>query len=73
MTKTPTVEAQRSNAERQLFAARRALSHLVEIYDNGQWSTFYQKEEAFAEVVRGARQTVEQWDNVVRTCGGDAA
>jgi hypothetical protein len=73
MTKTLTVEAQRSNAERQLFTARRALSHLVEMYDSGQWRTYYKKEEAFAEAVRGARQAVEQWDNVIKTCGGDAA
>jgi hypothetical protein len=72
MTKTLTVEAQRSNAERQLFTARRALSHLVEMYDSGQWRTYYKKEEAFAEAVRGARQAVEQWDNVIKTCGGDA-
>jgi hypothetical protein len=73
MTKTLTVEAQRSNAERQLFTARRALAHLVEMYDSGQWRTYYRKEEAFAEAVRGARQAVEQWGNVIKTCGGDAA
>jgi hypothetical protein len=73
MTKTLTVEAQRSNAERQLFTARRALSHLVEMYDSGQWRTFYKKEETFAEAVRGARQAVEQWGNVIKTCGGDTA
>ena len=73
MTKTLTVEAQRSNAERQLFTARRALSHLVEMYDSGQWRTFYKKEETFAEAVRGARQAVEQWGNVIKTCGGDPA
>jgi hypothetical protein len=43
MTKTLTVENQRSNAERQLFTARRALSHLVEMYDNGQWRIFTKK------------------------------
>jgi hypothetical protein len=73
MTKTLTVEVQRSNAERQLFTARRALSHLVEMYDSGQWRTYYKKEEAFAEAVRGARQAVEQWGNVIKTCGRDPA
>lgn len=65
MTKALTVEAQRSNAEQQLFGARRALAHLVEMYDNGQWRHYYKKEEGFAEAVRNARQAVEQWRNIV--------
>jgi hypothetical protein len=64
MTKTFTVEAQRHNAERQLFTARRALSHLVEMYENGQWRVHYKKEDAFVEAVRQARQAVEHWTNV---------
>jgi hypothetical protein len=69
MTKTLTVDAQRSNAERQLFSARRALGHLVEMYDKGQWRLHYKKEEAFADAVRNARQAVEQWTGVVNKLG----
>ena len=58
MTKTLTMEVQRKNAERQLFGARRALGHLVELYDSGQWKTLY-REDTFAEAVRQARQAVE--------------
>lgn len=65
MTKTLTASAQRQNAELQLFSARRALSHLVEMYDNGRWRQYYKKEEAFAEAVREARQAVETWTQVV--------
>jgi hypothetical protein len=64
MTKTLTADVQRNNAERQLFGARRALGHLVELYDSGQWKQLY-KEDAFAEAVRQARQAVEHWTNVV--------
>lgn len=70
MTKALTVEAQRSNAEQQLFGARRALAHLVEMYDSGQWRHYYKKEEAFAEAVRNARQAVEQWTNFVNQIDG---
>lgn len=64
MTKILTAEVQRKNAERQLFGARRALSHLVELYDSGQWRLLY-KEDTFAEAVREARQAVEHWADVV--------
>jgi len=64
MTKTLTTDIQRRNAERQLFGARRALGHLVELYDNGQWKILY-KEDTFAEAVRQARQAVEHWADVV--------
>jgi len=64
MTKTLTMEVQRKNAERQLFSARRALGHLVELYDSGQWKTLY-REDAFAEAVRQARQAVDHWTNVM--------
>ena len=67
MTKTLTVDAMRSNAERQLFGSRRALAHLVEMYDSGQWRHHY-KEDAFAEAVRKARQAVEHWTDVVSRC-----
>jgi hypothetical protein len=68
MTKTLTAEVQRNNAERQLFGARRALSHLVEMYDKGQWRLYYKKEDAFAEAVREARQAVDHWTSVVSKC-----
>jgi len=61
MTKMTTAEVQRHHAERQLFGARRALAHLVQMYDSGQWRLHYKKEEAFAEAVRDARQAVERW------------
>ena len=64
MTKTLTVDVQRMNAERQLFGARRALGHLVQLYESGQWKSLY-KEDAFAEAVRQARQAVDRWTDVV--------
>jgi predicted P-loop ATPase len=64
MTKTLTVDVQRKNAERQLFGSRRALGHLLELYESGQWKSLY-KEAAFAEAVRQARQAVDHWTNVV--------
>jgi hypothetical protein len=69
MTKTLTSDIQRSNAELQLFSVRRALGHLIEMYDKGQWRLHYKKEEAFAEAVRNARQAVEQWTEVVNKLG----
>ncbi|HYA05854.1 MAG TPA: hypothetical protein VEF90_08180 [Xanthobacteraceae bacterium] len=73
MTKVLTAEVQRHHAEQQLFGARRALAHLVEMYDNGQWRLYYKKEEAFAEAVRGARQAVEHWAGVVDNGNGGSA
>jgi hypothetical protein len=69
MTKTLTIDVQRKNAERQLFGARRALGHLVELYDSGQWKTLY-KEDTFAEAVRQARQAVEHWGDIVAKSEG---
>jgi uncharacterized repeat protein (TIGR03809 family) len=69
MTKTLTADIQRKNAERQLFGARRALNHLVELYDSGQWRHLY-KEDTFAEAVRQARQAVEQWADLVAKSEG---
>ena len=63
MTKTLTTDVQRKNAERQLFGARRALGHLVQLYDSGQWKLLY-KEDTFAEAVRQARQAVDHWTAV---------
>ena len=60
MTKALTAEMQHKHAERQLFTARRALSHLVQLYESGQWRHLY-KEAAFAEAVRHARQAVDTW------------
>jgi hypothetical protein len=73
MTKPLTSAAQRSNAERQLFSARRALAHLVEMYDKGQWSLYYRSEKAFAEAVREARQAVERWSDVMSKCDSGSA
>lgn len=64
MTKVLTAEMQHKHAERQLYTARRALSHLVQLYESGQWRHLY-KEEAFAEAVRQARVTVDQWADAV--------
>jgi hypothetical protein len=64
MIKTLTADVQRMNAERQLFGARRALGHLVQLYESGQWKSLY-KEDAFAEAVRQARQAVEHWADVM--------
>jgi hypothetical protein len=64
MTKTLTVKAQRQHAEQQLFTARRALAHLVQLYDSGQWKNLY-KEDTFAEAVRQARRLVDHWTDVV--------
>jgi hypothetical protein len=64
MTKTLTMEVQRKNAERQLFGARRALGHLVELYDSGRWKSLY-REDTFAEAVRQARLAVDHWTNVI--------
>ena len=69
MTKSATAEVQRQQAERQLFTARRALTHLVEMYDSGQWRQYYKKEEGFADAVREARQAVEQWTHIVNKFG----
>jgi uncharacterized repeat protein (TIGR03809 family) len=70
MTKTLTVDIQRMNAERQLFGARRALAHLVELYESGRWKSLY-KEDAFAEAVRQARQAVEHWTDAASRVAED--
>lgn len=68
MTKTLTAEVQRKNAERQLFEARRALGHLVQLYENGQWKRLY-KEDTFTEAVRDARRMVDHWTSLMTKCG----
>lgn len=64
MAKLLTADIQRKNAERQLFGARRALNHLVQLYGSGQWRHLY-KEDAFAEAVREARQAAERWTDII--------
>lgn len=71
MTKTLTAEMQHKHAERQLFTARRALSHLVQLYESGQWRHLY-KEAAFAEAVRQARQAVDAWTDAVAKAEAEA-
>ena len=71
MTKVLTAEFQQKHAERQLFTARRALSHLVQLYESGQWRHLY-KEEAFAEAVRQARQAVDAWTDATAKAGAEA-
>jgi hypothetical protein len=69
MTKTLTTDVQRKNAERQLFTSRRALGHLVELYDSGQWKNLY-REDTFADAVRQARQAVDHWTGVIAKSEG---
>jgi hypothetical protein len=57
---------QRTYVERQLFAARRALSHLVDLYENGQCSVHYATDNAFAEAVRKARETFDYWTDTLK-------
>ena len=71
MTKVLTAEVQQRHAERQLFTARRALSHLVQLYESGQWRHLY-KEEAFAEAVRQARQAVDTWTDAMAKAEAEA-
>jgi hypothetical protein len=39
------------------------------MYDSGRWRSYY-KDEAFAEAVRQARQTVDHWTQIVSKCEG---
>jgi len=71
MTKALTAEMQQKHAERQLYTARQALSHLVHMYESGQWRTLY-KEDTFAEAVRQARQAVDAWTNAVAKAEAEA-
>jgi hypothetical protein len=61
---TLVVQGQTNTAKLQLFAARRALGHFVEMFDNREWRRFY-KEDAFVAVVRQARHVVEHWTEIV--------
>jgi len=60
MTKTPSSYAYKKRAAQELFSAREKLSHLVQIYNNGQWRRYY-KEDKFLDLVRRARQAVDYW------------
>lgn len=73
MVKSITADVQRNNAERELFAARRALSHLVEMFDNGRWRSYYKTEQAFAEAVRERRMAVDRWTDVVSKVSAESA
>ena len=64
MAKTLTVYVQRKRAQQELFTARRTLTHLVEIYDSGQWRRLYQ-EKVFIDTVRTAREAVDHWTEVL--------
>jgi hypothetical protein len=68
MTKALTVDVQRKNAERQLYGARRALAHLVQLYESGEWRQLY-KEDAFTEAVRRTRLAVDHWTEVLTRSG----
>jgi hypothetical protein len=70
MTKVLTTDVQRKHAERQLFKARQALSHLVELYGSGQWRNLY-KEQTFASAVREARQAVDHWADIMSKAARD--
>jgi hypothetical protein len=67
MTKTLTAHIQRKHAERELFDARRTLSHLINIYDSGKWHRFY-SEDVFIKMVRQARESVDYWTDVLSKC-----
>ncbi len=73
MTKMITSAVQRKNVERELFEARRALGHLVEMYNNGQWRFYYKTEHAFAEAVRERRQAVDRLTDVVSRLNSGSA
>jgi uncharacterized repeat protein (TIGR03809 family) len=47
------------------------LSHLVQLYESGQWRHLY-KEEAFAEAVRQARQAVDTWTDAMAKAEAEA-
>lgn len=64
MAKALTSYLQRKKAEQELFTARKTLTHLVELYQNGQWQKLY-KEDVFAGTVRKAREAVDHWQDVI--------
>jgi len=72
MAQSLTAYMQRRQAEQELFTARRALTHLVQIYDSGQWRRFY-REEVFIDAVQKAREAVDYWTTALGQLGGEAA
>jgi hypothetical protein len=70
MTKTITPDAQVKYGEHRLFAARQALGHLVEMYNDGRWRLYYRSDQSFAAAVREQREAVDHWTNVVKKDGG---
>jgi len=69
MTKTVSAEFQYRIAQRELYVAREALTHLVELYNNGKWRLHYKTDVAFAEAVCEKRRVFDHWNSVV---GGDS-
>jgi hypothetical protein len=65
MTKTSRVDVEVKSAEHRLFAARQALGHLVEMYNDGRWRLYYRTDQSFAAAVREQREAVDHWTNVV--------
>jgi len=72
-TKTLTVESQTNTAKLELFAARRVLTHFVEMFDNGQWRLFYKEGRILLKRVRQARHVVEHGRTVVNKCDRGSA
>jgi hypothetical protein len=54
MTKTVSAGLRHRIAQRELFVAREALTHLLELYNNGKWRLYYKTDMAFARV--GSRE-----------------
>jgi hypothetical protein len=65
MTKDIKREVDPKYAEQKLFAARKALTHLVEMHANGEWQLHYKTNAAFAEVVRERSLAVDHWTEIV--------
>jgi hypothetical protein len=63
MTQTSTVEVK--GAEHRLFAARQALGHLIEMYNDGRWRQYYKTDQSFAAAVRQQREAVGHWTSVL--------
>jgi hypothetical protein len=59
-----TAYIHRKKAEQELFSARQTLTHLVQMYENGQWHRLY-KEDVFVATVRQAREAVDHWSDMV--------
>ncbi len=70
MTKTISPLLKRKLAQRELFVARQALTHLVNIYNSGEWRLYYKTDLAFAAAIREKRKIFDHWNSVV---GDDSA